>query len=72
MVLEPLPEGIAHEHVVLLVRRGVQVQGRRPVPEDVLVVHEHYLPVAVRVYQWQDIQVVHLDQELVHVRGGPS
>lgn len=38
--------------------------------KDIFVVLEHYLAISVGVEEWDDIDVVHLSQELGHVGAG--
>ena len=69
VALQPLLKTWRQVNVVLFVRRRVQKQGIRTFSEDVAVVLEHDLSIAIRMQQRNDVQTVHLPQELSHVGG---
>ena len=58
------------EQVILLVGRSVQEECRVALSVHVLVVHEHDLAIPVGMGDRQDVDAVHLLQELAHVRAG--
>lgn len=67
VVTQPVLHGVRNFDVILFVWTRVEIERGAACAVMVRVVHEHHLAIAVRVHERQELDAVHLEEELAHV-----